>query len=120
MGHKAASVDGGLEARFLTAANSWALAVHGKGARNRVAAVPGEAPVVVSADDPTAAVGYRALYASVESWFQRAIRAAPGLFCGVDWRFDVYRCRHGRCDAYATPVVAMQLLPAAAHALRAP
>jgi hypothetical protein len=33
-------------------------------------------PLVASADDPAAAVGYRALYPSVKSWFQRAIRAS--------------------------------------------
>ena len=74
----------------------WVMPVHGKGARNRVVVLPGqavralnqylldrqlaavgaapaEAPLVASTLDPIAAVGYRALYDSMRSWFRRAI-----------------------------------------------
>ena len=77
----------------------WVLQVHGKGAKNRIAAVPGqalealkdylearhlgemetappEAPLLASANDPRAPVGYQALYEHVKGWLARAVRAS--------------------------------------------
>lgn len=75
-----------------------ALQVHGKGARNRVVAVPGQAeqalqtyltqrglpamvlaappelPLVASAADPLAPIGYQALYQTVKRWVMLALR----------------------------------------------
>jgi len=73
--------------------------VHGKGARNRVAAVPGQAlealkdylqarhlggietassqaPLLASAKDPMAPIGYQALYEHVRGWLAKAVRAS--------------------------------------------
>jgi integrase len=77
----------------------WVMQVHGKGARNRIAAVPGQAlealqdylearhlgsiqsappaaPLLASSLDPMASVGYQALYEHVKSWLARAVRAS--------------------------------------------
>jgi hypothetical protein len=118
--------------------------VHGKGARNRVVAVPGqalralqaylvarglppleqapgEAPLVASVEDPTAAVGYRALYASVKSWFQRAIRAAslPDVERDVALHATLAapHLLHARAGGHRAPGRARR--PAHHHALRA-
>ena len=79
--------------------NGWVLQVHGKGAKNRIAAVPGqalhalqdyqavrglgsiqaappEAPLLASSLDPMAPVGYQALYEHVKGWLARAVRAS--------------------------------------------
>ena len=73
--------------------------VHGKGAKNRIAAVPGQAlhalqdyllarglgsiqaapptaPLLASTNDPMAPVGYQALYEHVKGWLARAVRAS--------------------------------------------
>lgn len=77
----------------------WVLHVHGKGAKNRVAAVPGQAhdalqtylqarglggistapgeyPLLASVHDPALPVGYQALYEHVKSWLKKAVRAS--------------------------------------------
>ena len=74
----------------------WVMQVHGKGARNRIAAVPGqafaalqeylelrglgsietappEAPLLASTLDPMGPIGYQALYEHVRGWFRKAI-----------------------------------------------
>ena len=77
----------------------WVMQVHGKGSKNRIAAVPGQAlhalqdyllfrglgsiqeappaaPLLASALDPMAPVGYQALYEHVKGWLTRAVRAS--------------------------------------------
>ena len=77
----------------------WVMQVHGKGSKNRIAAVPGqalaalqdylaarglgsiqeappEAPLLASAVDPMAPVGYQALYEHVKGWLAKAVRAS--------------------------------------------
>ena len=79
----------------------WVIQVFGKGAKNRVAAVPGQAfaalqvylmsrhldgietapgtlPLLASTTDPFAPIGYQALYEHVRGWFRKAI-ANSGL-----------------------------------------
>lgn len=74
----------------------WVMQVHGKGAKNRVAAVPGQAldalqdylsvrslggietappqaPLLASTLDPMTPIGYQALYEHVKSWISRAV-----------------------------------------------
>lgn len=77
----------------------WVMQVFGKGAKNRVVAIPGQAfnalqdyldarglggietapadaPLLASTKDPMAPVGYQALYEHVESWISRAVSAS--------------------------------------------
>ncbi|MDQ3061186.1 MAG: site-specific integrase [Pseudomonadota bacterium] len=77
----------------------WVMQVHGKGAKNRIAAIPGqalealqdylaarglgcidtappEAPLLASTLEPMAAVGYQALYEHVRRWLAKAVRAS--------------------------------------------
>ena len=77
----------------------WVIQVHGKGSKNRIAAVPGQAlkalqaylkarhlegievapttaPLLASTQDPMAPVGYQAMYEHVRSWIGRAISAS--------------------------------------------
>jgi len=77
----------------------WVLQVHGKGARNRLVAVPpqalravedylrarhlpplgevpGEAPLLASATNPMESISYDALYKTVRAWLTKALRAA--------------------------------------------
>ncbi|MCC7545340.1 MAG: tyrosine-type recombinase/integrase, partial [Aquabacterium sp.] len=77
----------------------WVMQVHGKGAKNRIAAVPGQAiealqeylelrgvgslqsapplaPLLASTLDPMEPIGYQALYEHVRGWFTRAIAAS--------------------------------------------
>lgn len=77
----------------------WVMQVHGKGAKNRIAAVPGQAfsalqeylhdrglggietapadaPLLASTLDPVSPVGYQALYEHVKSWISRAVSAS--------------------------------------------
>jgi integrase len=77
----------------------WVMQVHGKGAKNRIAAVPGqafealqeylelrgvgtiesappEAPLLASTLDPMERIGYQALYEHVKGWFYKAISAS--------------------------------------------
>ena len=76
--------------------NGWVLQVHGKGAKNRLAAVPGQAlqayllarglgsiqaappgaPLLASTLDPMAPIGYQALYEDVRGWLARAVRSS--------------------------------------------
>ena len=74
----------------------WVMSVHGKGAKNRIAAIPGQgfsalqdylfarglggiehapsdAPLLASALDPMEPVGYQALYETVKNWLKKAI-----------------------------------------------
>lgn len=82
-----------------TSANCWVMQVHGKGAKNRIAAVPGQAfaalqaylqarhlggmetappgaPLLASTRDPMAPLGYQALYEHVKGWLARAVRSS--------------------------------------------
>lgn len=75
----------------------WVLQVHGKGAKNRLVIIPGqaydalqeylgrrglgdlqsaplEAPLLASTKDPMGPVGYQSLYQTMRSWITRAIR----------------------------------------------
>ena len=77
----------------------WVMQVHGKGSKNRLAAVPGQAlhalqdyllvrglgsiqaappdaPLLASAVDPMAPIGYQALYEHVRGWLAKAVRAS--------------------------------------------
>ncbi|MBG6078198.1 tyrosine-type recombinase/integrase [Polaromonas sp. CG_9.11] len=77
----------------------WVMQVRGKGSKNRIAAVPGQAlhalqdyllvrglgsiqeapptaPLLASALDPMAPIGYQALYEHVKGWLARAVRAS--------------------------------------------
>lgn len=77
----------------------WVMQVHGKGAKNRIAAVPGQAihalqeylelrgvgsiqsappaaPLLASTLDPMEPIGYQALYEHVKGWFYKAISAS--------------------------------------------
>ena len=77
----------------------WVMQVRGKGSKNRMAAVPGQAlaalqeylvvrglgsiqaapptaPLLASALDPMAPVGYQALYEHVKGWLAKAVRAS--------------------------------------------
>ena len=77
----------------------WVMQVHGKGSKNRLAAVPGQAlhalqkylavrglgsiqaappaaPLLASAVAPMAPVGYQALYEHVKGWLAKAVRAS--------------------------------------------
>ena len=77
----------------------WVMQVRGKGAKNRIAAVPGqalhalqgyllarglgsiqaappEAPLLAATQDSLAPIGYQALYEHVKGWLTRAVRAS--------------------------------------------
>ena len=77
----------------------WVMQVRGKGSKNRVAAVPGQAlhalqeylavrglgsiqeapptaPLLASSLDPMASIGYQALYEHVKGWLAKAVRAS--------------------------------------------
>jgi integrase len=77
----------------------WVIQVHGKGARNRVAAIPGQAldalqiyldhrglgslqiappdaPLLASIADAMTAIGYQALYEHVRGWIRKAVAAS--------------------------------------------
>ena len=77
----------------------WVLQIHGKGARNRVVVVPGQAlaalqdylgerglggvqtappaaPLLASTLDPMKTVGYQALYEQVRGWLAKAVQAS--------------------------------------------
>ena len=77
----------------------WVMQVRGKGSKNRIAAVPGQAlaalqdylavrglgsiqeapptaPLLASAVDPMESVGYQALYEHVKGWLAKAVRAS--------------------------------------------
>ncbi|MDO9217886.1 MAG: site-specific integrase [Lacisediminimonas sp.] len=82
-----------------TSTNCWVMQVHGKGAKNRIAAVPGQAfaalqaylqarhlggvetappgaPLLASTRDAMAPLGYQALYEHVKGWLARAVRSS--------------------------------------------
>ena len=77
----------------------WVMQVRGKGAKNRLAAVPGQAlhalddyllarglgsiqaaphtaPLLAATQDPMAPIGYQALYEHVRGWLTKAVRAS--------------------------------------------
>ncbi|ABM40106.1 tyrosine-type recombinase/integrase [Polaromonas naphthalenivorans] len=77
----------------------WVMQVHGKGAKNRIAAVPGQAlhaledyllarglgsiqaaapsaPLLAATQDAMAPIGYQALYEHVRGWLAKAVRAS--------------------------------------------
>lgn len=77
----------------------WVMQIHGKGAKNRIAAVPGQAfsalqeylndrglggietapphaPLLASARDPMDPVGYQAMYEHVKAWLSKAVSAS--------------------------------------------
>ena len=77
----------------------WVMQVRGKGSKNRIAAVPGQAlaalqdyllvrglgsiqetppsaPLLASSLDPMAPIGYQALYEHVKGWLAKAVRAS--------------------------------------------
>ena len=77
----------------------WVMQVRGKGAKNRIATVPGQAlqaleeylaarglasiqtvppevPLLASIQDPMAPVGHQALYEHVKGWLARSVRAS--------------------------------------------
>jgi integrase len=77
----------------------WVIQVHGKGARNRIAAIPGqaldalqtylahrglgslqnapsEAPLLASTADAMTEIGYQALYEHVRGWIRKAVAAS--------------------------------------------
>lgn len=95
LGRAASSAPGRPAART----RGWVMPVHGKGAKNRIAAIPGqafdalqeylgvrglggiesappEAPLLASALDPMVSVGYQALYEHVRDWLRRAVSAS--------------------------------------------
>ena len=55
---------------------AWVMQVRGKGVKDRIAAVPGQAPpaapLLASAVDPMAPVGYQALYEHVKGWLRHS------------------------------------------------
>lgn len=82
-----------------TSTNCWVMQVHGKGTKNRIAAVPGQdfaalqaylqarhlggmettppsAPLLANTRDPMAPLGYQALYEHVKGWLARAVRSS--------------------------------------------
>ncbi|MDO8769163.1 MAG: site-specific integrase [Burkholderiaceae bacterium] len=82
-----------------TSAHCWVMQVHGKGAKNRIAAVPGQAfaalqaylqarqlggmetappgaPLLASTRDAMAPLGYQALYEHVKGWLAKAVRSS--------------------------------------------
>lgn len=86
-------------ADFSLVPEGWVMQVHGKGAKNRIAAVPGQAiealqvylalrglvslqsappqaPLLASTLDPMEPIGYQALYEHVRGWFVKAIAAS--------------------------------------------
>ena len=77
----------------------WVMQIHGKGSKNRIAAVPGQAlhalqdyllergldsiqaappsaPLLASSLDPMEPVGYQAIYEHVRGWLAKAVRAS--------------------------------------------
>lgn len=87
-------------------ANCWVMQVHGKGAKNRLAAVPGQAfaalqaylhakhlggmetalpsaPLLASARNAMAPLGYQRLYEHVKGWLARAVRSSSLPF--AEW-----------------------------------
>lgn len=98
-GLRASEIVGARLSAFRRHRGRWAMQVHGKGARNRVIAVPGQAeealndylaarglpwlgeadpevPLLASTLDPLAPIGYQALYQTLKRWVSRAISAS--------------------------------------------
>ncbi len=99
VGLRSAELLGATLGDFQKEPEGWIMQVHGKGAKNRIAAVPGqalnalqdylaarnlgsletappEAPLLASTLDPLAPIGYQALYEHVKGWLTKAIRAS--------------------------------------------
>ena len=99
VGLRSAELLGATLGDFQKEPEGWIMQVYGKGAKNRIAAVPGQAlnalhdylaarnlgsletappaaPLLASTLDPLAPIGYQALYEHVKGWLTRAIRAS--------------------------------------------
>jgi len=99
VGLRSAELLGARLGDFQREPEGWVLQVHGKGAKNRLAAVPPQAldalqaylaarglaplasapasaPLLASALDALAPIGYQALYEHVKGWLARAVRAS--------------------------------------------
>jgi integrase len=99
VGLRSAELLGATLGDFQLENEGWVMQVHGKGAKNRIAAVPGQAlqalqdylatrglgsldtappaaPLLASTLDPLAPIGYQALYEHVKGWLTKAIRAS--------------------------------------------
>ena len=97
MGLRSAELLGARLEDFSHESEGWVLQVRGKGAKNRIAAVPGQAvdalqaymasrgmanienapsgvPLLASVKDPLAPIGYQALYEHVKGWMTKALR----------------------------------------------
>jgi len=99
VGLRSAELLGATLGDFQKEPEGWVMQVHGKGAKNRIAAVPGQAlnalqdylvarrlgsldtappaaPLLASTLEPLAPIGYQALYEHVKGWLTKAIRAS--------------------------------------------
>lgn len=99
VGLRSAELLGATLGDFQKEPEGWIMQVYGKGAKNRIAAVPGQAlnalqdylaarnlgsletapptaPLLASTLEPLAPIGYQALYEHVKGWLTRAIRAS--------------------------------------------
>lgn len=99
VGLRSAELIGARLEDFQLEPEGWVMQVHGKGAKNRIAAVPGQAiealqqylalrgvgslqsappqaPLLASTLDPMEPIGYQALYEHVRGWFYKAIAAS--------------------------------------------
>ena len=99
VGLRSAELLGARLGDFAHESEGWVMQVRGKGAKNRIAAVPGQAldalqdylaargigpieaappaaPLLASTLDPMAPIGYQALYEHVKGWLAKAVRAS--------------------------------------------
>ena len=99
VGLRSAELIGGKLGDLRLEPEGWMMQVHGKGSKNRIAAIPGQAfdalqdylesrnlggietapataPLLASALDPMEPVGYQALYEHVKGWISRAVAAS--------------------------------------------
>lgn len=99
VGLRSAELIGGKLGDLRLEPEGWMMQVHGKGSKNRLAAIPGQAfealqdylesrhlggietapphaPLLASAVDPMEPVGYQALYEHVKSWISKAVAAS--------------------------------------------
>jgi integrase len=99
VGLRSAELIGGKLGDLRLEPEGWLMQVHGKGSKNRIAAIPGQAfealqdylearhlggietapptaPLLASALDPMEPVGYQALYEHVKGWISKAVTAS--------------------------------------------
>ena len=99
VGLRSAELIGGKLGDLRLEPEGWMMQVHGKGSKNRIAAIPGQAfdalqdylearhlggietapptaPLLASALDPMEPVGYQALYEHVKGWISKAVAAS--------------------------------------------